>query len=280
MNIGILASLTRKISGAICKNSPAILTACATGGVIFTAVSSGKAVIKARDIITAHDMDEELKEEVFYTEGGHTEYHAYYRQRTLWEKTKLTWRVFVPPVIFGSTTICCIVGANSIHTKRNLALATAYALSEESAREFKEKVREKLGEKKLDKIEHEINQDRVNSTFPNLDMTPTIGYGAVKALFRDNWSGQFFWSYRSYLDKMECEMDRLIKKAGGDPVKINEWYDLIGLEPDTKFGDIFGWVWNGDPLQETFKIDWDYCEGPDHETHCAIVDFQADLFPY
>ena len=143
MNLSFVTNTTRKLATEVIKKSPSILTAIGVGGTVTTAILTGKAALKARDVINAHDMDEELKVETWNETPGcddqQYDIHVYYRERTLWEKTKLTWKVWIPPVIMGTATISCILGANTINMKRNIALAAAYSMSEEAAKEFKDK---------------------------------------------------------------------------------------------------------------------------------------------
>ena len=277
--IDSIAVTTRKLTKELAKRSPGILTGCAVIGTVSTAIFAGKATIKARDVITAHDMDEELKcEKYLEIEPGHYDITVYYRERTFFEKAKLTWRVWAPPVLMCGATISCIVGANTISTRRNIALAAAYSMSEEARKEFRDKVTETIGKKKVEKIDHEINQDRINAN-PLPNYIPTLGYGSVMQLYRDGWSGQYFYSYGSWLDKQEASFDAMIKKSdGSEYFRINDWYEFIGLQT-TEFGKFYGWVYNGNPTDDQFKIKWDHCWAPDGEVHCAVVLFDADPLP-
>ncbi len=278
MNTKIITHVTRGIIRGVTKHSPTILTSGAAVGVVGTAVLAVKGYKRAQEKIIEHEMDSELliKGEAIFDEGSLQEITpCHFRQRTKWEEVKLTWSCYLPSVFIGMATIAAMVEANSINLKRNLALATAYSLSEEAAKEFKDKVAETIGQRKVEKIEHEIAQDRLNqSTLPNY--IPTIGYGSVLQLYRDHWSGQFFYSYTSYIEKMEHVMNNLIKKE--ESASINDWYELLGLQ-QTEFGDCFGWMYNGDPSEDIFHIRWDHCWAPDGETHCGVVKFDADLLP-
>lgn len=51
----------------------------------------------------------------------------------------------------GRVGTACLIGANSVHLRRNAALAAAYALSETSFKDYKEKTAEVVGEKKRPK---------------------------------------------------------------------------------------------------------------------------------
>ena len=103
---------------------------------------------------------------------------------------KLTWKVFIPPILMGATSIACIIGANSINTSRNAALAALYSLSETAFREYKNKVIEEIGRNKELKIRDDITKDQINNN-PMRDRTVIItGNGDV--LCYDKLSDRYF----------------------------------------------------------------------------------------
>lgn len=247
MNLGLVGNIAKKVIIFGTKNSTTILTVCAVGGVAGTAVATGKAVIEARDTIEAHEMDRELKcETIEQIDGVETDHVIYYRERTMYEKFCLTWKSWVLPVFLGGTTIGCILGMNYIHSSRNLALATAYAMSEEAAKEFKDKVADTIGEKKVKKIENEIVQDHIeNNEVNDIIYTP---YG--EQLMYDDWSGRYF---RSGQNEVEKSVNMLNKRMNRKMCMstVNDLYELLGL-PILDVGNKFGWLYE---LNETDEED-------------------------
>ena len=240
--LGIIGNVTRKIVEFGVKNSTTILTVTAVVGVGATAVSTGKAVIEARDTIKAHEMDEELKcERIEQVDGVETSHLVYYRERTKWEKVRLTWKSFILPIFLGGTTIACIVGSNTISTRRNLALAAAYSMSEEAAKEFRDKVAETIGDRKVDKIDHAIAQDHMEKTpVPEEDYIIHTGNGGQ--LCYDWWSGRYFRSSQTEIEKREVMLNKRIARTK-DKVKVNDFYELLGL-PTLPLGEEFGWKYD------------------------------------
>ena len=45
------------------------------------------------------------------------------------ETIKVAWKPYIPAAITGAVAVACIIGSNSINSKRNAAIATAYKLS-------------------------------------------------------------------------------------------------------------------------------------------------------
>ena len=263
MNLGIVGMATRKVGTYVVKHSPVILTGSAVVGTVLTAVFAGRATIKARDVIKAHEMDEELKcEKIEQVNGVETNHIVYYRDRTPFEKFKLTWRCFVPPTLMCISTISCILGSNTVNTKRNIALATAYSLSEETAREFRDKVKETIGEKKLDKINHEIAQDHLNKAEYDEKYVTYTGDG--DQLWFDWWSQRYFKSSRTVVER---KIHKLEKKffATRKSVTMNEIYKELGLS-EVPIGDKFGFkLYNGLNEQAFHIADYYPAFGPDQE---------------
>lgn len=242
--LGLIGSVTKKIIEFGVRNSTTILTATAVAGVGATAVATGKAVIEARDTIKAHEMDEELKcERIEQVKGVETSHIVYYRERTNWEKVKLTWKSFVLPVFLGGTTIGCIIGSNHISTRRNLALAAAYSMSEEAAKEFRDKVAETIGEKKVDKIEHAIAQDHMEK-MPVPDDDHMIYTQHGEQLMFDAWTGRYFRSGQNEVDKCVNMLNkRACRKKEG--IKVNDFYEILGI-PIVPAGEDWGWSYKLD----------------------------------
>lgn len=244
MNLGLIGSVTKKLIEFGTRNSATILTVCAVGGVVGTACTTGKSVIAAQDMIKAHDMDDELRMERIEKKEGEPDKHlVYYRERTLKEKAFLTWKIFVPPVALGSATIVCIIGSHSISSKRNLALAAAYSMSEEAAKEFRDKVADTIGEKKTEKIENAVMQDKINANpVPDDEYIVHTPYG--EQLMYDEWSGRYFRSGQNEVDKKVNMLNkRMVSKKCSS--KVNDLYELLGI-PEIPIGNDFGWYYDQD----------------------------------
>ena len=242
MNLGLLGTTAKKLVEFSVKNSPAILTCFAVGGVIGTAVSTANAVIESRDYIRAHEMDEELKvekiEQTVNAAGEKYEDHfVYYRQRTFAEKVKLTWKIWIVPIFIGGSTIGCIIGSNRISTKRNLALAAAYSMSEEAAKEFRDKVTDMMGEKKVEKIDNAIMQDKITNQ-PVLEENITHTQHGDQLMY-DSWSGRYFRSGQNEVEKKVNMLNKSMMVHCEDSY-VNDYYELIGL-PSVPMGEKFGW---------------------------------------
>lgn len=194
------------------KNSPHILTGLGVAGLVSTAVASGKAAVCAHDVLGRYD-NPDLK-----------------------DKVKLTWRYFIPPVIIGGTSIACIIGANSVNHRRNLALATLYSISENTLNELKDKMAENLRPKDLNRIQEEMAEKKIIEN-PSKDGQIIIT-GKGDMLCYDVLSGRYF---KNDIETLRRAMNDINKDVIDRMwVPLNDFYFLIGLEP-IKIGEDIGW---------------------------------------
>lgn len=217
MNIG---AIVRRAQKAAADNTPTILTAIGVTGTIATAVLVGKASFKAADILDLAERQNEIEPDL--------------NELEFQNKVRLTWKLYIPAATTGAVTIACIVTANRVSSRRAAALATAYSISQEAFREYKDKVFEKLGEKKEQAVRDEIAQDRVNDV-PEATFV-MLGEGSVPCL--DMHSGRIF----------DCDVETIrqavndinFKLLNEDYATLTDFWEMVGLEATSESGEI-GW---------------------------------------
>lgn len=210
--------LIKTIRSGLAKHSPAILTALGITGMIGTTVLAVKATPKALDLI--ENKKEELDKD----------------KLTVVETVKATWKCYAPAAVTCVTSAACLIGASSVHTKRNAALATAYKLSESALIEYRDKVVETIGEKKEQSVRDAIAKDHVekNPITNNEVIITDRGY----TLCYDELSGRYFYSDIEKIKKAANELNR--QMLNDMYVSLNELYYELGLE-GTKLGEQMGW---------------------------------------
>ena len=105
-----VTNFIKKTKRAVSKHSPEILTAIGIAGMASTVVLAVRATPKALKQID--EAKEEKGEEL-----------------TPVETVKVAWKPYIPAITTGVASTICLIGANSVHAKRNAALATACQLS-------------------------------------------------------------------------------------------------------------------------------------------------------
>jgi len=216
-----LISHFKQLEKLTIDNSPVILTAVGVVGTVGTAYLTGKATFKAAELLRAE-------------ESHHTKEWGVRHPTD--EAVKLVWKLYIPPAVAGAATIAAIIGANHIHGRRAAGLAAAYSLSERAFSEYKEKVIERLGDKKEREVRDEVAQDRVRNNPVNDNTVLITDNGEV--LCYDHFTGRYFKSSMEALKRAENEVNHLILNQGY--ASVSDLYELLGL-PITSFSDEVGW---------------------------------------
>ena len=113
------------------KYSPVALSCVASVGVIVTVVTAVKATPKAVELVKADSRKNHDGDPYAYTKK---------------EAFMSAWKCYIPTAAFGLSTIACIMGANALNSRKQAALTSAYALINQSYKEYKDKLKELYGE--------------------------------------------------------------------------------------------------------------------------------------
>ena len=202
------------VVNTISDKSPEILIGFGLAGMLTSTVLAVKATPKALDIL-AEQEDRELSKV---------------------DKVKLTWKCYAPAAIGYCASAACIIGANSVNTKRNAVLAGAYKISESALLEYRDKVKEVVGEEREKEIHAKIAEDRRCKEPENQGNVILTGKGDV--LCYDMYSGRYF---KSEMDEINAILNELNYKLMQDNLlALNDFYDALGLQPITTGYD-HGW---------------------------------------
>lgn len=245
-------NIVKNLGGVISKNSPHILTGLGCAGLISTAILTGKATIHAMDIL--EDENNYRKKNDFVR-----------MERT--DKVKLVWRCYIPAGVVGLTSIGCIIGANTINTKRNAALAALYTLSETAFRDYKTKVVQQLGKAKDTAIKDEVAKERIAKN-PVKDSNIVItGDGEILCL--DMLSGRYFKSkYETIRQKINDLNWDLRSEMWLD---LNELYYALGIPP-IELGNLMGFNLEKSQIEPVYSTQLDENGKP-----CLVIDL--DVYP-
>ena len=204
------------------KRSPEILTGLGIAGMISTTVLAVQATPKALDLI-ARAEDKKF-------DNGHG------NKLTVSEKMKVAWKPYIPAAITGIASISCIIGASSVHAKRNAAIAAAYNLSQTALTEYKEKVVETIGEKKEQAIKDKIAKDKIKKD--PVSKSEVIVTGKGNTLCYDAFNSRYFYSDIDQIKRAINELNRIMLNQMY--VSLNDFYDELNLKHSGN-GDELGW---------------------------------------
>jgi hypothetical protein len=230
-----LSSLAKRGAQLASDNSPLILTAFGVVGTVTTAVLAGKAAIQAHEMIQYEEEDRRRQN----TKAG----ELLIEPMTDREMFVYSWKYFIPPALSLVGTITCIVCASTVANKRTAALAAAYSLSEKAAGEYKDKVVEHFGKTKAQKVEDELQQDRMDRNPVSQQRPRTTGGGSD--LCYERFTDRYFYSS---METIKQAMNRINYDINqGVYASLSDFYAYLGLGP-TGVSDELGW--NGDHLME------------------------------
>ena len=218
-----LATIAKEIRKFASKRSPEILTGIGIAGMITTTILAVRATPKALKLI------EEQKEEESVDE------------LSSFEVVKVAWKPYIPAMVTCIASTACLIGASSVNTKRNAALATAYKLSETALSEYRDKVVETIGEKKERIVRDKVAEERVKKNPVSKNEVIVTGNG--KTLCFDPISGRYFMCSIETIKKAENTLNKQMLHDISGYVSLNEFYDELGLD-HTSVGNDLGWNTN------------------------------------
>ena len=247
------------------KHSPEILVVVGVAGVVTSTVMACKATTKAGDILEEHKNQMNAIDQVVkmdrddYTEEDHKKDTTIVYTQTAIKFVKL----YSPSIMIGALSLGCIIYSHNILTKRNAALAAAYATVDRGFKEYRGRVVERFG-KELDhelrynikaqefektevdkKGNEKVVKETVNVADPNL-------YSDYARFFDDGCNG---WSKdpEQNLTFLKCQQayaNEKLKAKGY--LFLNDVYKMLGI-PATKAGQIVGWIYDEkNPIGDNF----------------------------
>ena len=259
MDVKSISKTVKNLGGMISKNSPAILTVCAVGGLVTTAVLAVKATPKAIALLN-DESEKRWRGEIIDDKGT-----MLGPELSKVEIIKIAWKCYIPAGAVGFASIACIIGANHISLRRSAALASVYSITEAAFKEYQAKVIETIGNNKELKIRDEISGDRVKNNPPGANEVIFTGKGDV--LCCDSLTGRYF---KSDYERIRRAINDLNHNLMSDMwLNVNDLYYELGLS-GTKLGDLMGWDLDKGLLEVKFSSQLT----PDNEP-CLVLNYNV-----
>ena len=217
------SKIAKNVGRTLSDNSPVILTSMAVAGTLGSTILAAKGGMQAQkelDVLLEEVEEGRADEELLTFKG----------------QVKTTWKFYIPAGLMAGATVACVIGANSVSTRRNAAIMSAYSLTDKAFQEYKEKVVEQIGEKKEQVVRDEIAKDRLEAN-PVSDPSTVVIHGE-KTLCYDGVTGRYFESDMQTLRKAVNDINE--KCINEVYASQNDFYRLIGLDP-IAIGEEIGW---------------------------------------
>lgn len=273
----------RKVAGVVGRNlkeaSPEILLVVGVAGVVVSTVMACRATKHVDDILDEHNAEREALEnedeigtsedenrleieentDISEHSGVDSKAPAVAYKRALWRTyCKTGWRfvkLYGPSVALGAASMACIFASHGILRKRNAGLLAAYTMMERGFSEYRNRVRDILGEEEEEKLRLGIHEEEFEETITDEDgaETTVLKKGPIFDLSSCSQYARYYDAYSVYgwegdtyqemvLDGVErYANDRLI---ANDVVFLNEVYKDLDL-PLSSDGQLAGWCKGG-----------------------------------
>lgn len=206
-----IKSLFKEAQKSIKANSPEILLGLGIAGMVTSMIFAVKATPKALQLI--EEETEKKGEELTGKEIG-----------------KTVWKCYIPTVGMTAVSAACLIGGNRIKSKRALALYSAYEISKASFQTYKDDIVDKIGEKRVEKAEAEIAEEKI---FAKNDSLEKKVYKIV-----DAFTGMEFEATPTQVQKAMNDICFTINRRGF--ASVNDLYEILNVKP-WPLGEDHGW---------------------------------------
>lgn len=270
MKTDILNKVSRtayKVGSKLKKHSPEILVAAGIVGTVASTVMACNATTKLsgildkykEDIDVIHGAMEDERINVVQEDGTVMNEYTPEDQKKdlaiLYAKTGVELaKLYAPAVILGALSITAIVTSHRILSKRNVALAAAYATVDMGFKEYRGRVVERFGEAldkelkygiKAKEIEEVIVDEKGKETVvkKNIEVADSYINSPYARFFDDGCLG---WTKDPednllFLRLQQDYANEKLQKKGH--LYLNEVYDMLGI-PRSKAGQVVGWIYD------------------------------------
>lgn len=251
-----------KVTKAVSKHSPLLLTIFGAVSVASTAVLAAKAAPKAKE--TIDDIQAKIEDEEDPEAIKHLKRNMYFDVA----------KAYAPAAINGALGIAAIIGAHKINTSRQIALAATCALTEKKFEDYQKEAKELLGEKKEAEIREKVAEKTADSDrFKNAPVVPS-GDGRGEVLFFDEQSGRKFYSTHEKVDAAINALNAMRLSHPDEEIDLNVFYDELNMD-NTGAGTMLGWR-PYDKFSQPIRISRDYTsctDEYDREIPCCMISF-------
>ena len=215
--VNVLKNGFRTASMIVRQNKSSVATGMAVAGVIFTGIASGRAALEVDKVL--NELDEPTTKEKIVAAAPHV----------------------IVPTLMASATIGLIIFAHKADLTKQVAMASAMAMSETKREEITNKAMDILGDEKGKKFKEDIENDALKNSASFVYEIDEDGI-----LFYDPWLDR---KLKVREERLEAATGAMAKRmvCGGSP-SVNDFYYEIGgsIFNECVLGDAYGWNYSFD----------------------------------
>lgn len=227
------------------KHSPALLFGTGIAGMVAASVLACRATLKLEEVLDEIELDKSKANRLInnkhpdYSEDDYKKDMLYLQVRSVVKVCKL----YAPAIGVGLASVGMLAQSHNILTKRNAALVAAYSVLEKSFNDYRDRVREDLGEDRERQYRfptEEIHDHSDGTKKKTKIVSPSSA--TIYARFFDQLCSSWSKNPEFNLLFLKCQQDYAndLLQARGH-VFLNEVYDMMGIERSSA-GSVVGWV--------------------------------------
>lgn len=258
---GGIKSAVRNVKLGAKKHSPEILIISGIVGLVGAGVLACRATTKVQGVLD--DRHSQLNS-VDILENEYSEQENYTADDAKKDKIIINVKcglkiaqLYAPAVVLGVTSAISILAGHNILSKRNAALAAAYATVDGSFNEYRKRVKERFGEDVDNELKFGMKNKQVTETVTDENgkekrvkkmvnaADSALGGSPYAFIFDENTAPSVFKGGTDFmLMTLRCEQNYandLLTARGY--LSLNEVLDRLGLKT-SKMGQIVGWARN------------------------------------
>jgi hypothetical protein len=245
---------------AMQAKSPEILIVAGVVGLVASGVMACRSTLKVKDVMNDHrDKVEKINYCFMTTEVPAEEYTEKDKQKdlvTTYTQTGMAFaKLYGPPVALGVVSIYGIMSGHNILHQRNVALAAAYKLVDDSFRRYRRRVVDEYGADVDHRLYHDLRAETIidQETDPETGKTKNVKkeilvpndpnnigpYSRVFDEYNRQWQNGPGDYNKVWLQQQQNWFTNYLQETG--VLFLNEVLEALGFEK-TQAGSLVGWV--------------------------------------
>lgn len=267
-----------KVGFELKKHSPEILVITGVVGTVVSAVMACKATTKVNFILeeTKSQVDiihngVENGEVKGYLENGEVGMIPYNEEDSkkdlafVYGHTALKFaRLYAPSVLLGAASITAILAGHNILHKRSVALAAAYTAVDNSFKQYRGRVMDRLGEEFDKEIRYNIKAKEIEETVVDENGQEQTVTKTVEVADTTNVLGAYTFCFdetcmgwerdaeanKYFLLRQQDHANERLRAKGY--MCLNEVLEMLGIH-HTKMGQVVGWIYDkNNPIGDNY----------------------------
>ena len=285
------AGLARNAGGALLrfkKNSPTIFFVGGVVGVVGAGVMACRATLQLEHILATSNADvDEVKQKYLNVDTQELldpEHESAYRKElgSVYATTALRiTRLYGPSVVVGGISIAALTGSHIQLSRRNAALAAAYAVVAKAFEEYRDRVKTEIGEERETMLYRGFVKEEIVGEDGKKEKVLVVpdGQSSPYARVFDEGNRKFqkdFGLNRFFVQTQEKFANERLKATGH--LFLNEVYESLGF-PHVPEGQMVGWVWkdgDGDGYVDFGLLEDENVNFMNGTERCIWLDFNVD----